>query len=164
MYRNAWSRRSLTTAESARAASGRGCPWARSLPSPAPPDIVRRPQPHQKRMSQARTTMHTLRGLAAASAVLLAAACGGGNDAGKAGTPDSAAAAPQGAAAPTTGQPQAGGTPGGDPGAVLGKMPAQVRGIYLNAYSLGPRLKRQLEIADQTEINTFVVDVKDERG
>jgi hypothetical protein len=105
--------------------------------------------------------MQTLRGLAAAAAVLLLAACGGGGrDAAPGGKPDSAAA--QSGAAGS--QPSSTSTPGGDPGGVVGKMPAQVRGIYLNAYSLGPRLKRQLEIADQTEINTFVVDVKDERG
>lgn len=44
--------------------------------------------------------------------------------------------------------------------------PDQIRGFYLNAYSAGSssRLPRLLEIADETEINTFVVDVKDELG
>jgi hypothetical protein len=94
--------------------------------------------------------------------VTLLAACGnGGGGTSKTGAAgDSSRAAAQAAAGQTAGAA----TPGGDASDVLGKMPAQVRGIYLNAYSLGPRLRRQLEIADQTEINTFVVDVKDERG
>jgi hypothetical protein len=47
-----------------------------------------------------------------------------------------------------------------------GKAPAQIRGIYLNAYGAGSkaRLAKLLAIADSTEINTFVVDVKDEKG
>ena len=47
-----------------------------------------------------------------------------------------------------------------------GKAPAQIRGIYLNAYGAGSkaRLPKLLAIADSTEINTFVVDVKDEKG
>lgn len=44
--------------------------------------------------------------------------------------------------------------------------PDQIRGIYLNAYAAGSRtrLPKLLALADSTEINTFVVDVKDERG
>ncbi|MGQ0561251.1 MAG: putative glycoside hydrolase [Gemmatimonadota bacterium] len=44
--------------------------------------------------------------------------------------------------------------------------PAQIRGIYLNAYAAGStrRLATLLALADSTEINTFVVDVKDEKG
>jgi hypothetical protein len=44
--------------------------------------------------------------------------------------------------------------------------PAQIRGIYLNAYASGSakRLATLLALADSTEINTFVVDVKDEKG
>jgi hypothetical protein len=107
--------------------------------------------------------MHHLRGMFSIATLALLAACGGGG--GQAGTQgakaDSAGGAQPGASAQAQGS---GAIPGGDPGNVLGRMPAQVRGIYLNAYSLGPRLKRQLEIADQTEVNTFVVDVKDERG
>lgn len=46
------------------------------------------------------------------------------------------------------------------------RAPEQIRGLYLNAFAAGSstRLARLLEIADNTEINTFVVDVKDERG
>ncbi|HEX9105915.1 MAG TPA: putative glycoside hydrolase, partial [Longimicrobiales bacterium] len=43
--------------------------------------------------------------------------------------------------------------------------PEVIRGIYLNAYAAsGHRLRQLLALADRTEINTFVVDVKDERG
>ncbi|MBA4156081.1 MAG: putative glycoside hydrolase [Gemmatimonadetes bacterium] len=44
--------------------------------------------------------------------------------------------------------------------------PPIIRGIYLNAYAAGSsnRLGRLLEIAENTEINAFVVDVKDEKG
>lgn len=47
-----------------------------------------------------------------------------------------------------------------------GKAPAQIRGIYLNAYGAGSkaRLPKLIAIADSTEINAFVVDVKDEKG
>ena len=46
------------------------------------------------------------------------------------------------------------------------RAPAQIRGIYLNAYASGStkRLATLLALADSTEINTFVVDVKDEKG
>ncbi|HEY0304414.1 MAG TPA: putative glycoside hydrolase [Longimicrobiales bacterium] len=47
-----------------------------------------------------------------------------------------------------------------------GKAPAVIRGLYLNAYAAGSkaRLPKLLAIADSTEINTFVIDVKDEKG
>ena len=50
--------------------------------------------------------------------------------------------------------------------AVRGGAPAQIRGIYLNAYAAGSarRLPALLALADTTELNTFVVDVKDEKG
>jgi predicted small lipoprotein YifL len=46
------------------------------------------------------------------------------------------------------------------------RAPAQIRGIYLNAYAAGSRarLPRLLALADSTELNAFVIDVKDERG
>lgn len=46
------------------------------------------------------------------------------------------------------------------------KAPAVIRGIYLNAYAAGSsnRLARLLEIAENTEINAFVIDWKDEKG
>jgi len=47
-----------------------------------------------------------------------------------------------------------------------GKAPKYIRGIYLNAYAAGSRarLPKLIAIADSTEINTFVIDVKDEKG
>ena len=52
------------------------------------------------------------------------------------------------------------------PPAPQGKAPAQIRGIYLNAYAAGSRARRArlIALADSTEINTFVIDVKTERG
>jgi hypothetical protein len=50
--------------------------------------------------------------------------------------------------------------------AVRERAPDIIRGLYLNAYAAGSsnRLRQLLAIADSTEINAFVVDVKDERG
>ena len=50
--------------------------------------------------------------------------------------------------------------------APVSRAPAQIRGIYLNAYAAGSRDRRTalIAIADSTEINAFVVDVKDEKG
>lgn len=44
--------------------------------------------------------------------------------------------------------------------------PDQIRGIYLTAYAAGSadRLAELLDLASETEINTFVIDVKTERG
>jgi hypothetical protein len=55
---------------------------------------------------------------------------------------------------------------GGARPAATKRAPAQIRGIYLNAYASGStkRLATLLALADSTEINTFVVDVKDEKG
>ncbi|HEX6923966.1 MAG TPA: putative glycoside hydrolase [Longimicrobiaceae bacterium] len=52
------------------------------------------------------------------------------------------------------------------PPAPLDKAPAQIRGLYLNAYAAGSRrrLSNLIAIADTTEINAFVVDVKTEAG
>jgi hypothetical protein len=52
------------------------------------------------------------------------------------------------------------------PGPAVKKAPEVIRGIYLNAYAAGStrRLGTLLALADSTEINTFVVDVKDEKG
>ena len=46
------------------------------------------------------------------------------------------------------------------------RAPAVIRGIYLNAYAAGSsnRLRQLLALAERTEINTFVLDVKDEKG
>lgn len=47
-----------------------------------------------------------------------------------------------------------------------GQAPQILRGIYLNAYAAGSRVRlaRLLQLADTTEINAFVIDVKDEKG
>jgi hypothetical protein len=49
---------------------------------------------------------------------------------------------------------------------VRDKAPPILRGLYLNAYAAGSRnrLARLMEMADGSEINAFVIDVKDERG
>ena len=46
------------------------------------------------------------------------------------------------------------------------RAPAAIRGIYLNAYAAGTPERRAalLALADSTEINTFVIDVKTENG
>jgi hypothetical protein len=52
------------------------------------------------------------------------------------------------------------------PSAIAARAPSSLRGIYLNAYAAGStnRLNTLLALADTTEINAFVIDVKDERG
>jgi hypothetical protein len=52
------------------------------------------------------------------------------------------------------------------PSQVAARAPAPLRGIYLNAYAAGSanRLGSLLALADTTEVNAFVIDVKDERG
>jgi hypothetical protein len=44
--------------------------------------------------------------------------------------------------------------------------PAEIRGIYLNAWAAGSstRLEALIELARRTEVNTFVIDVKDDTG
>jgi hypothetical protein len=44
--------------------------------------------------------------------------------------------------------------------------PQYIRGIYLNAYAAGSknRLPKLIAMADNTELNTFVIDFKDEKG
>jgi hypothetical protein len=46
------------------------------------------------------------------------------------------------------------------------QAPKYIRGIYLNAYGAGSkaRLAKLIALADQTELNTFVIDFKDEKG
>ena len=99
--------------------------------------------------------------MAVASLALLLAACGGeggggdkaggGGDSAAAAGNDSAGGAPKAAAAVPSPRNDA---------------PPIIRGLYINAYKAGSgtHRKRLIEIADQTEINAFVVDMKDERG
>ena len=102
----------------------------------------------------------SMRRLAAAALAVLLAACGGdgGGEQGKAAEGgDSAQAAATGeqprAAQPAVKSPREG-------------APPIIRGLYLNAYKAGSGTHRRrfIEIADQTEINAFVIDMKDERG
>jgi hypothetical protein len=74
---------------------------------------------------------------------------------------DSATAAPAPLEAGVMPVPARGTAAGG-----RGEAPAVIRGIYLNAYAAGSsnRLRQLLALAERTEINTFVVDVKDEKG
>jgi hypothetical protein len=47
----------------------------------------------------------------------------------------------------------------------LERAPAQVRAVYVNAWAFGGRRLRDLvALADRTEINAFVIDVKDDTG
>jgi hypothetical protein len=111
-------------------------------------------------------TTHRLVRAAAASALLLAAACGDRDaDANPRGgaTADSAAGAPRDSAAATASPATPGSNAQGD---VRDNAPPQIRGIYINAYAAGSRTRfpQLLKMADETEINAFVVDVKDEKG
>lgn len=118
-------------------------------------------KPPQRRMQM---TSDRLFRLAVLPALALAAACGGKDSGGKAARPaggDTTAAAPADSAA--------GAAPGASNapvGRAKNNAPAQIRGLYINAYAAGSRtrLPQILQIADQTEINAFVVDVKDEKG
>jgi len=102
------------------------------------------------------------------AALALLAACG--NDApartggATADTAAGSAAAPAKDSAQATASPQ---TPGGNAqGDVRDNAPAQIRGLYINAYAAGSRTRfpQLLKMADETEVNAFVVDVKDEKG
>jgi hypothetical protein len=100
----------------------------------------------------------SIRRLTAVALAALLAACGGagGEKAGDAGG-DSARAAAGGDSAKA---PQAAVKSPRD------EAPPIIRGLYVNAYKAGSgtHRKRLIEIADQTEINAFVIDMKDERG
>jgi hypothetical protein len=92
-------------------------------------------------------------------AAALLAACGGGagDDPARDGgdTIHAAADTAQRAAA----EPPAARTP-------RDQAPPIIRGLYLNAYAAGSRtrLPQWIAVADSTEINAFVIDVKDEKG
>jgi hypothetical protein len=93
--------------------------------------------------------------LAWVAASLVLAACGGQDpEAQAAATGDSAVAVGDSAGAQAAAA------------APADRAPAQIRGLYLNAYAAGSkaRLPKLIAMADSTEINSFVVDVKTERG
>ena len=90
--------------------------------------------------------------------LLLLGGCGGGDseaDEAPVATADTASVAPDTTAA----EPAIAYSP-------RDSAPDLIRGLYLNAYAAGSRarLPRLLAMAENTEINAFVVDVKDERG
>ena len=104
-----------------------------------------------------------LLGLALLPALAFAAACGGGDASAKGGEGramgDSAAAAPAESA-------QAAAQPAAAAPSPRDEAPPVIRGLYVNAYAAGSRtrLPRLIQMADETEINAFVIDVKDEKG
>ncbi|HYH78847.1 MAG TPA: putative glycoside hydrolase [Longimicrobium sp.] len=103
---------------------------------------------------------------AALAALALTAACGGtdapARTAGGA-QGDSAGATPRDTAQASASPRTPGSNAQGD---VRDNAPAQIRGLYVNAYAAGSRtrLPALLKMADESEINAFVVDVKDEKG
>jgi hypothetical protein len=90
---------------------------------------------------------------------LLLGGCGGSEAGAESGVPRTADGAAAADPAVPAAEPAA-------PRNVRDRAPAQIRGIYLNAYAAGSRtrLPRLIALADSTEINTFVIDVKDEKG
>lgn len=102
-----------------------------------------------------------LRPVFAVALLGLLTACGGGE-------PDRSAAADRTDAARSAVVLARDTTPPASPPAPdpRASAPAQIRGLYLNAYAAGSptRLPKLIRMADETEVNTFVVDVKSERG
>jgi hypothetical protein len=104
--------------------------------------------------------------LALLGALPLWAACGDAGAKSGSDTPAKTAAAPG-----DTSRTAAAAAPGDDRStvgneAIRAKAPAVIRGLYINAYAAGSRtrLPKLLKMADDTEINAFVIDVKDELG
>ena len=97
------------------------------------------------------------------AALALLAACGGGDAGAKTGdqaaADDTSAAAARDTLAAQQQQQPAAKSP-------REEAPPIIRGLYVNAYKAGSgkHRGRLIEIADQTEINAFVIDMKDERG
>jgi hypothetical protein len=106
--------------------------------------------------------LQTIR-VALLAALPLLAACGGGGGEGGAGASGKEEKA--GTVAAADGE---GGATAARPAAQSPrqKAPEVIRGLYLNAYAAGSpnRFPKLLKMADDTEINAFVVDVKSERG
>jgi hypothetical protein len=101
---------------------------------------------------------------ALAAALLLAAACGGPSTHDRArmarGSMVSSLLPAEAAAEPIRREPPSAEAPAPH------RAPDHIRGIYVTAYAaaLPRRMNELLALADTTEINTFVVDVKDESG
>jgi hypothetical protein len=105
------------------------------------------------------------------SVLILAAGCRDGrsaevNRADMADAPQDSLLPGQEAAADTAGGAITGEAGSGTASRAAPRAPSPLRGIYLNAYAAGStaRLGALLALADSTEINAFVIDVKDERG
>jgi hypothetical protein len=97
-------------------------------------------------------------------ALALAAACGDAGAKTASRTPGGASNGGSGGDSAAAASPA---TPGSNAqGDVRDNGPAQIRGLYVNAYAAGSRtrLPQLLKMADETEVNAFVVDVKDEKG
>jgi hypothetical protein len=98
------------------------------------------------------------------AAALFLSACGGGPEP----APELGAAADSsaaGASVPLLDSAAAAPVPDA-PAVGVARAPSPLRGIYLNAYAAGSsaRMNTLLALADSTEINAFVIDMKDERG
>jgi hypothetical protein len=95
-------------------------------------------------------------------ALLALAACGGGDAPEETRTAAKADTAAPAEATATAGDDRS--TVGNE--AIRNGAPPIIRGLYINAYAAGSRtrLPKLLKMADDTEINAFVVDVKDELG
>jgi hypothetical protein len=107
------------------------------------------------------TRLRCTRVWATAALALLAVSCGKGDPEAQAAAPK--AGATTAASADSAPAPTAAAAPAGE---LADRAPAQIRGLYINAYAAGSRtrLPKLLAMADNSEINTFVVDVKTERG
>jgi len=70
------------------------------------------------------------------------------------------------AAAEAEGREETTGRSGPETGVPPFERPEHIRGIYLNAWASGSRARREalIEMAGRTEVNTFVIDVKDATG
>jgi len=113
----------------------------------------------------------TISAAVAAAALLLSGGCTSGRDAAALGTDaDSIAASQVGTQAADSSngqQAQAGPSTGSAEVLRLQRDPnAPIRGIYLNRFSVQStaKLKKLIALADSTEINAFVIDIKDEFG
>jgi hypothetical protein len=100
------------------------------------------------------------------AAALVAGACTDGDAAARAAARDTLTAADAAHVADSVARADSAASTALPPAAATDRAPAQIRGIYLNAYAAGSRrrLPALIRLADSTEINTFVVDVKTERG
>ena len=109
-----------------------------------------------------------MRTVALVTAALVMSACGGDEQTARGeAAPAADSVTAQGAAQliDSAGVDGAAGVRANAPAEILSRAPSPLRGLYLNAYAAGgQRINRLLGVADSTEINAFVIDVKDEKG